>query len=738
MVKRHVKTDSPNDLTLSRLIESEEFAFEFLSTLAERESWRKEIYRPVYHVHKWWAKRLGSVFRGILLGCLLPEGGNLSKAFYERHDFSRVVVFDPFMGSGTTIGEAHKLGCVALGRDINPVACESVRVALGPMDRDALKNAFEQLSVTVGERIRKLYRSVDEQGQECDVLYYFWVKQVPCPQCRELVDLFTTRAFAKNARPTRKPEVHICCPECGEVFSGRNSDTKVRCPSCHMAFNPHEGTASGAKARCLGCAREFAIVEAVRGTSAPPVHRLYAKLLLYPNGAKRYLRTSLEDEQHYRECQALIKPELKRGTIRLPVAKLTDGYNTRQAIGYNYLHWKDFFNARQFLALGWLQDAISKVADPTSRNVLFTLFSGVLEFNNLFASYKGEGTGAVRHMFSHHILKPERMPIEANVWGTPKSSGSFRNLFSGRILRAIEYRDAPFEVAINDKGKVFSVSEPFAGRVAEVWPTAGETSPRSVHLSCGSSDETRLPDQSVDLIVTDPPFFDNVHYSELADFFYAWQSLYPRGFIEAHATTRHAREVQDTQADRFAEKLQRVFLECRRVLKDHGLLAFTYHHSRTEGWTALAEAVHGAGFSVVNAHPVKSEMSVATPKSQAKEPIQLDVIFVCRKRHEDRREPSKPPEILNHVGVTAGAKLARLQALGLSLSRNDCRVAVFSQFLALLGPADSSSVIAQAIMAFRERLDQIALSVFREMAERSSAIAKRRTGEQLTLFSLPE
>ena len=64
----------------------------------------------------------------------------------------------------------------------------------------------------------------------------------------------------------------------------------------------------------------------------------------------------------------------------------------------------------------------------------------MLEFNNLFASYKGEGTGAVRHMFSHHILKPERTPIEANVWGTPKSSGSFSNLFRSRLLRAIEYR----------------------------------------------------------------------------------------------------------------------------------------------------------------------------------------------------------------------------------------------------------------------------------------------------------
>src|SRR5260370_16415745 len=129
-----------------RLIECDTFAFEFLSKLAERESWRKEIHRPIYHIHKWWAKRLGSVFRGILLGSALPDSENLVEAFYRQHDFAGLTVFDPFMGSGTTIGEAHKLGFTALGRDINPVACESVRVSLGPLDPDLLMQAFANLS----------------------------------------------------------------------------------------------------------------------------------------------------------------------------------------------------------------------------------------------------------------------------------------------------------------------------------------------------------------------------------------------------------------------------------------------------------------------------------------------------------------------------------------------------------------------------------------------------------------
>ena len=181
------------------LLESDQFPIDFLSLLAERESWRKEIYRPIYHMHKWWAKRLGSIFRGLLLGCLLPDGSNFEEEFYRVHNFEQVTIFDPFMGSGTTIGEAHKLGCTVLGRDINPIACESVRIALGPLDQNAIQQAYRQLAENVGERMSTLYRAKDGVGQWCDVLYFFWVKTIDCPVCSSVVDLFPTRIFARNA-----------------------------------------------------------------------------------------------------------------------------------------------------------------------------------------------------------------------------------------------------------------------------------------------------------------------------------------------------------------------------------------------------------------------------------------------------------------------------------------------------------------------------------------------------------
>ena len=163
--------------------------------------------------------------------------------------------------------------------------------------------------------------------------------------------------------------------------------------------------------------------------------------------------------------------------------------------------------------------------------------------------------------------------------------------------------------------------------------------------------------------------------------------------------------MQDTDPTKFSEKLATIFAECNRVLKDDGLFVFTYHHSRPEGWSALMEAIVKSEFSVINAHPVKAEMSVATPKSQAKEPIQLDIILVCKKRNKDYRVLLEPSSAVQLAVRRAKEKLLRLESIGLTLSANDKWITLVSQFISSLGPIHSAELIHSSYFKTLESVD---------------------------------
>jgi putative DNA methylase len=378
--------------------------------------------------------------------------------------------------------------------------------------------------------------------------------------------------------------------------------------------------------------------------------------------------------------------------LPLPTLAVRPGHNTDQARGYNYLHWRDFFNARQQLCLGLLLKAILDIEDTPVQEQMLCLFSSTLEFNNLFCSFKGEGTGAVRHMFSNHILKPERAPLENSIWGTDKSSGTFSTLFESRLLRAKRYLDEPFELELQRDlmglkagSRKTLASAPLDAHLVDSWQELRKAG-RALMVLNGDSARLPVPDGSVDAVITDPPYFDFVHYSELSDFFFAWLSpvLSKRYPWMKRPDSSDAGEVQHKDPRVFARQLSRVFSECRRVLKGDGVLAFSFHHSRAEGWAAIYEAIEVAGLAVVAAHPVHAELKAASPKTAAKDPISLDAILVCKKRELVASGACAPQPILARVERLAN----QLEAAGLVVSRADRFVIAASQLLIDLGPAE--------------------------------------------------
>jgi putative DNA methylase len=421
-----------------------DFPFLEISKIAKQESWRKEINRPIYHIHKWWAVRLGSVFRGIVLGALLDEKQDIMDFYYKKNNFSNQIIFDPFMGSGTTIGEAVKLGAKAVGYDINPISTYIVNQAFENISESELEKYFLEIESKIKEKIQSFYVTHDpETGELIPVLYFFWVKMLGCPN-GQTVPLFSNYIFSKNAYPSKKPQAQIVCPDCWSIFQDRYDATNIRCPQCGKAFNPQKGQVTAQEVLCSD-GKKYKIKELVNNCKTPLEHKMYALLALRKNGEKIYLKPADFDNKLYMKSKVELE---KRNGFLIPSLQIRPGHNTDQARGYNYFYWKDFFNDRQLLCLSLLLENIIQIKDTKVRDQFLCLFSSTLEFNNLFCSFKGEGTGAVRHLFSNHILKPERTPIENSVWGTDKSSGTFSTLYRSRLLKAKAYLNNPFEIKL--------------------------------------------------------------------------------------------------------------------------------------------------------------------------------------------------------------------------------------------------------------------------------------------------
>ncbi|HHF2882868.1 TPA: DNA methyltransferase [Vibrio alginolyticus] len=662
-----------------KVIEND-FPFEVIDPIAENESYRKEINRPIYHIHKWWAKRLGTVFRSIVSGSLSQ---NVWPDFHANQNYQNSVVLDPFMGSGTTLGEAAKLGAKVIGCDVNPVSTFLVRQSLTQVDENELIRVFHDIEEDVRDEILSYYRTiVPGSSRPTQALYYFWVKVVTTPEGEE-IPLLSSYVFSKNAYTKKKPEAHILCPHCNAVFQDRYDSTSSKCPDCHEHFNPQQGPVVRAFVMDSQGVKHK-IKELIRASNEAPRHRLYAILALNTNGEKVYIKPSKYDFDLLE--QVSVRFTELQNDLPLPTMEVRQGYNTNQARGYNYTHWRDFFNERQLLTLGILLRRILQIEEQAIRDHFVCLFSGTLEFNNLFCSFKGEGTGAVRHMFSNHILKPERTPLENTVWGVDgKSSGSFSSLFKSRLLKAKKYLHEPFEIAIEEidgrkKGSKRVCSNPIDHVLCTDYEQFTQHDRAALVLN-GDSSELPIPSNSVDVIVTDPPYFDFVHYSELSDFFYAWLSnaLGDQYAYLSRENSAHENEVQDSDNERFADKIQKVFEECNRVLVNEGLMSFSYHHSSIDGWIAIYSAVTKAGFDIVAAHPVKAEMAVATPKSLSKEPINIDAILVCKKEQ-------RPPQLGNihdEIAERFNGYVSRFEATGRHLSLGDRFVIACSSALSV-------------------------------------------------------
>jgi adenine-specific DNA methylase len=197
-----------------------------------------------------------------------------------------------------------------------------------------------------------------------------------------------------------------------------------------------------------------------------------------------------------------------------------------------------------------------------------------------------------------------------------------------------------------------------------------------------------VPDNCVDAVVTDPPYYGNVQYSELSDFFYVWLRLLLKDtyrVFEPECTPKDAEIVRNLRRDQdpesFVRGLTRVFSECRRTLKDQGLMVFTFHHRQATAWAAVLQSILDAGFYVTAVYPVNAEMHTSTHILR-QAGIEHDAVLVCRKRPQPEDESSKSWDtLLDVVSSETSKAISTLEEAGASLSKDEVSVVALGKGL---------------------------------------------------------
>jgi len=221
------------------------FPIERVNEIAEKESRAGMHYRPIYTMHKWWARRLGCVFRTIALYTLLDDAEDITVrhpatgqeatldelGLGEYEDLQAVIddvsqedpeplwklytkdvtvegkkTLHPFVGGGTTLIETSRFGTEADGHDLNPVAWFVTRKEIDASETDLadLEAGFEQVREAVADELKSYYRTPCPNSDhalgehEADAMYYFWTKELDCTACSANISLFNDYRVGKG------------------------------------------------------------------------------------------------------------------------------------------------------------------------------------------------------------------------------------------------------------------------------------------------------------------------------------------------------------------------------------------------------------------------------------------------------------------------------------------------------------------------------------------------------------
>lgn len=556
-------------------------------------------------------------------------------------------VLDPFSGGGSIPLECLRLGLETYANEYNPVAVLILKCTLEYPQKYGKPGEIEEehFGEKVKEKIKVqniLLEDVKKWGElvlekakeEIGKFYpqdedgsipvgYIWARTIPCqnPSCNAEIPLMRQFWLAKkdNKKIALRPYVKDGKVEF-EIVGQENDFPKD--------FDPEKGTVSRAIATCPVCGSTIDD-KTVRKLfqEGKARQRMVAVVLHHPKKeGKRYRLATKKDVEIFKSAEEHLKLKRQELFEKWGIDPVPDeGMNTKDpntvaGRGYGFTKWGDLFNSRQKLALITFAEKVREAYQKM-------LEEGYdKEYAKAVASYLGLGV--------------DRLAIYQTTFGYWHSTREIVNPGMSRQALAMTWDyiegnplggNADWESATDWILQVIS-------HCSQI-PNFQSSIPK---ITQSSATSLPYPDNFFDAVFTDPPYYDNVNYAELSDFFYVWLKrtigdLYPDLFVTPLVPKSQeivANPIRHGNAEKarifFESMMKKAFQEIYRVLKPEGIATIVYTHKSTSGWETLINSLLDSGLVVTASWPIDTEMK---SRLNAKETASLasSIYLVARK-----------------------------------------------------------------------------------------------------------
>jgi hypothetical protein len=478
-----------------------------------------------------------------------------------------------------------------------------------------LELAAKRLRESIADLLKRAYSTFLSDGTKAEIAHTLRVPTADCPSCSHRLWLFPSALVSLTARVDAGGTTGFMACPAGHLQLG-SAVKRSKCGECGLMIKPDARYTVGRRSQCVECDWNGQLADLASSSG----FRWEAVLTeRYGDGRREIDFPSQSELDLAADCSW--RPQRK-------LATLGDGRETRTLAKLGMTRWHDLYPARQREVIEALLASCDEASEGDLR-VRLTLESAIIgstEMAGLCSRWDPRYLKAYE-IVANHRFSFTTLAAEPNVWGAGAHGRGTVERRIGQIVKASEWFDKSI-------GRRLRVEGPMAAS-APRRPLGSRTDIRVVQ---GSSSRLSISAGTLDAVVTDPPYHDDVSYGELSDLFRAWAGG-GTGPLVGDATVMAGSGGVGTSA--YQLQLTEIFIEIGRALKPGGHLVLSYANRHSGAWVALFQALQDSGFQSVGYTVVESENDTDHAKV-GKRACNLDVLIDLVKADERIAKKFRP------------------------------------------------------------------------------------------------